>query len=463
MDSQVNCGRVYQFDAAPDPRDSETPTSSDPERRRARRVPKVIDLLKRLGPGLVTGASDDDPSGIATYSSVGAAFGFGLLWTSLFSLPLMSSIQEISARVGRVTGRGIAGNIRRHYSRWLLYPVVLLLVLANTINIGADIGAMGDALALVIGGWPLLWAALFASFSAGLQIFVSYKRYTRYLKWLTLAVFSYVATAFMVHVPWGHALRETLIPRLHFSGDYWSMFIAILGTTISPYLFFWQASQETEEIENHADEQPVTHDPREARPQFTRIRFDTYVGMTLSNLVAFFIILSAAVTLHARGVTDIETSAQAAEALRPVAGRLTFALFSLGIVGTGLLAVPVLAGSAAYALGEALQWPCGLARKPLDAKAFYFTISAATVLGLALNFPFVQKFIHLSPMRALVWSAIINGIVAVPVMVVIMIMTRNPRVMGKFVITSRWLRITGWLATAVMAIASAGMFLTWHQ
>jgi NRAMP (natural resistance-associated macrophage protein)-like metal ion transporter len=428
-----------------------------------RKAFSLVNTLKLLGPGLVTGASDDDPSGIATYSQAGAAFGFGLLWTMVFSLPLMSSIQEVSARIGRVTGRGIAGNIRRHYSRWLLYPVVFLLIAANTINIGADIGAMGDALSLVIGGPALLYAIALALACLGLQVFTDYKQYSTYLKWLTLVLFTYVATAFMVHVPWAKALRGAFVPGLSFRGKYWAMFIAILGTTISPYLFFWQASQETEEIENHADEQPVKRDPKDARKQFSRIRIDTYVGMTLSNVVAFFVTLAAAVTLNANGIKQIDTSAQAAEALRPVAGKLTFLLFTLGIVGTGMLAVPVLAGSAAYAVGEALQWPCGLARKPLDAKAFYCTISGATILGLALNFPLVQHAIHITPIRALVWSAVINGVVAVPIMAVIMIMIRNPKIMGKFVVTSRWLRITGWITTAVMAIASVGMFLTWHS
>jgi NRAMP (natural resistance-associated macrophage protein)-like metal ion transporter len=420
-------------------------------------------LLRRLGPGLVTGASDDDPSGIATYSQAGAAYGFGLLWTTLFSLPLMSSIQEISARIGRVSGRGIAGNVRRHYSRWLLYPIVVLLVLANVINLGADIGAMGDALALVIGGRPLVYAALFTIASVLLEIFVHYERYSRYLKWLTLVLFTYIATAFMAHVPWPAALRRTVLPSISFTGDYWATFIAVLGTTISPYLFFWQASQETEEIRTHDDEHPLKHEPSDARTQLGRIRFDTYVGMSLSNLVAFFIILSAAATLHAHGVRDVESSAQAAEALRPVAGRASFLLFALGIVGTGLLAVPVLAGSAAYAVGEAVKWPTGLARKPLDAKGFYGVLAAATLLGLAINFPYVQRFIHLTPIKALFWAAVINGVVAVPIMALIMRMARSPKVMGKFSLLPRWLHVMGWLATTAMAAATLGMFLTWKK
>ena len=274
-------------------------------------------LLSRLGPGLITGASDDDPSGIATYSQAGAAYGYGLLWTMLFSFPLMSAMQEISGRIGRVTGHGIAGNIRRCYSAWLLYPLVFLLVLANTINIGADIGAMGAALKLLIGGPALLYAVSFALLCVILEVFIPYKKYSSYLKWLTLVLFSYVATAFFVHVPWKDALKGMVIPSFSKSGDYWATFIALLGTTVSPYLFFWQASEETEEINDKPEDEPLKKAPEQARVQFCRIRFDTYVGMFLSNAVAFFIILSAATTLHVKGITDIQTSEQAAEALRP--------------------------------------------------------------------------------------------------------------------------------------------------
>lgn len=420
-------------------------------------------FLSRLGPGLITGASDDDPSGIGTYSQAGAQYGYGLLWTMVVSLPLMAAIQEISARIGRVSGRGLAGNIRRHYPAWLLYPVIFLLVLANTINLGADIGAMGDALALLIGGPPLLYAALFAVACVVLQVFASYPRCSKVLKWLTLALFSYVATVFFAHVPWGQALRGAVVPQVKLDGAYLSMFIAILGTTISPYLFFWQASQETEEIKLSPDEQALKHAPEQAREQFGRIRFDTYFGMAVSNLVAFFIILSAAVTLHAHGITEIETSEQAAQALKPLAGPLTFTLFAVGIVGTGLLAVPVLAGSAAYAVGEALKWPTGLDRKPLDAKGFYAVLTVATLLGLAINFPAVQHHTHLSPVKALFWSAVVNGVVAVPIMVVMMLMVQNKKIMGQFTRVSKSLRTMGWAATAVMAAAAVGMFLTWKH
>jgi NRAMP (natural resistance-associated macrophage protein)-like metal ion transporter len=322
-------------------------------------------FFKKLGPGLITGASDDDPSGIGTYSQAGAAFGYSLLWTMFLTMPLMAAIQEISARLGRITGHGIAGNIRKHYSAWLLYPIVLLLLVANTINIGADIGAMGDATRLLINGPAILYSILFAGVIVVLQVFGSYQRCCSVFKLLSLVLFSYILTTFLVHVSWPTVLKFTVIPKFQNSSSYWATFIAVLGTTISPYLFFWQASQETEEIKSHSDEEALKKAPQQANDQFKRIRFDTYIGMAFSNIVAFFIIVAAGATLNAHGITDIETSAQAAEALRPLAGRAAFLLFTIGIVGTGLLAVPVLAGSAAYAVGEALRWPTGMDRKPL--------------------------------------------------------------------------------------------------
>jgi len=423
-------------------------------------APVEPSFLERLGPGLITGASDDDPSGIATYSQAGAAFGFSLLWTMVFSFPLMCAIQEISARIGRVTGRGIAGNLRRHYSAWLLYPVVVLLVLANTINLGVDIGAMGAALQLLIGGPALLYAIGFAALCLTLEVFIKYQRYSQYLKWLTIVLFSYVLTAFFVKIPWRQVAMGTFIPTFSRDGNYWAIFIAILGTTISPYLFFWQASQETEEIRDHPDQEALKQDPSQAPVQLGRIRFDTITGMFLSNTVAFFIVLAAAATLHANGITDIQTANQAAEALRPLAGRLAFTLFAVGIIGTGLLAVPVLAGSAAYAIGEALKWPTGLDRKPLDAKGFYAVLSAATLIGLAINFPGVERHLHVTPIKALYVCAIINGVVAVPIMVVVMMMAGNTKVMGKFKLAPGMLRNIGWAATAVMLLATTGMFLT---
>jgi NRAMP (natural resistance-associated macrophage protein)-like metal ion transporter len=417
-------------------------------------------LIARLGPGLITGAADDDPSGIATYSQAGAAFGYGLLWTMVLSLPLMTAIQEISARIGRVSGHGIAGNLRRHYPRGVLYPVVLLLLIANTINIGADIGAMGDGAKLLFGGPALLYAILFALLTVLLQVFGSYKKCSTIFKLLALVLFSYIFAAFVSHVPWGHALKSTVLPKFEKSSDYWATFVAVFGTTISPYLFFWQASLEKEEIHKNAAEQPVKHAPEQAKAQFDRIRLDTYVGMGFSNVVAFFIIVAAAATLNAHGIKDVETSAQAAEALRPIAGKAAFILFSFGIIGTGLLAVPVLAGSAAYAAGEALSLPTGMDQKPLQAKGFYSVLTLSTLLGLAINFPAVQRVTHLTPIKALFWSAVVNGVAAVPIMVILMLMIRNQKVMGEFKDTSPWLHVMGWLATAVMAVAAILMFAT---
>ena len=412
--------------------------------------------LQMLGPGLITGASDDDPSGIGTYSQVGAQFGYSMLWTMLFSYPLMSGIQEISARIGRVTGRGIAGNMRKYYPRWLTYIIAGLLVIANVINLGADLSAMGAALQLLIGGSVLLYAVMFAVISLLLQIFVPYKKYVNLLKWLTLVLFAYVATVFVVRVPWGEALQGTFIPALEFKADYFAGLIAVLGTTISPYLFFWQASQEVEEIDLAPTEQALKESPYQAPKQMGRIKADTYIGMGISNLIAFFIILTSAVTLHAHGKTDIQSAAQAAEALRPVAGDFAFALFAVGIIGTGLLAVPVLAGSAAYAVSGVFGWSASLERQALQAKQFYGVLAAATLIGLGLNFT------SLDPIKALFWAAVINGVLAGPVMVVIMLMATNPAVMGQFTL-SRRLRITGWLATAVMLVAAGGLFVTWGK
>ena len=412
--------------------------------------------LQMLGPGLITGASDDDPSGIGTYSQVGAQFGYAMLWTMLFSYPLMSGIQEISARIGRVTGRGIAGNLRKYYPRWLTYIIAGLLVIANVINLGADLSAMGAALQLLMGGSVLLYAVMFAVISLLLQIFVPYQKYVNLLKWLTLVLFAYVATVFVVRVPWGEALHSTFIPALEFKADYLAALIAVLGTTISPYLFFWQASQEVEEIDLAPTEQALKESPYQAPKQMGRIKADTYIGMGISNLIAFFIILTSAVTLHAHGKTDIQSAAQAAEALRPVAGDFAFALFAVGIIGTGLLAVPVLAGSAAYAVSGVFGWSASLERQALQAKQFYGVLAAATLIGLGLNFTSID------PIKALFWAAVINGVLAGPVMVVIMLMATNPAVMGQFTL-SRRLRITGWLATAVMLVAAGGLFVTWGK
>jgi Mn2+/Fe2+ NRAMP family transporter len=422
--------------------------------KRAKRIKdgRVWRLLARLGPGLIAGASDDDPSGIATYSQSGSRFGYSLLWTLVLTYPLMAAIQEISARIGRTTGHGIAANLARHYPNALLQAIVFLLFVANTINIGADLGAMGDAMRLLAGGPAFLYIGLFGFGCAALQTFVPYKRYVDVLKWLTLTLFAYFGTAIAVHIPWGAVALGLIYPKLAAGADYWTTVVAIFGTTISPYLFFWQASQEVEDIRAIAERQPLTRNPSQAEDAFSRIRFDTLVGMGISNLVGLAIMITTAATLHRAGTT-IETSTQAAEALRPVAGAFAFAVFALGIIGTGLLSVPVLAGSAAYALGEARRWPIGLARKPKQAKAFYLTIALATLGGGAINFA------PIDPMKALFWSAVINGIVAVPVMAIIMHMAREPKIMGKFPLTG-WLLRIGWVATIIMAVAVIGMLVT---
>jgi len=403
-----------------------------------------------IGPGLITGASDDDPSGIATYSQAGARFGYALCWTLVVTYPLMSAVQMISARIGRTTGRGIAGNIGKCYSRWLLLSMVALLAMANTINIGANLGAMADATKLVFGGPAPAYLLAFALLCALTEVFARYKRYVQLLKWLTLALFAYVATLFMVRVPWGEALRSMVVPQIELTPDHVTMIVAVLGTTISPYLFFWQASEEAEDVTIDPDSDPLKCAPHDAPAELERIELDTLVGMGFSNLVALAIMLTAAATLHAANITNIETSAQAAEALRPVAGNYAATIFALGIVGTGLLAVPVLAGSAAYALGETVGRPVGLDRKPRKAKTFYGAIVAATLIGAGINLT------PINPIEALYWSAVINGVVAVPVMVMMMLMSRRRDVMGSLIIKGplHWL---GWLATALMAAAVAAM------
>jgi NRAMP (natural resistance-associated macrophage protein)-like metal ion transporter len=414
--------------------------------------PSKPKLWRVLGPGLITGASDDDPSGIATYSQAGAQLGYAITWTMLFSYPLMVVIQEISGRIGRTTGKGIAGNICEHYPNWLLQAIVVLLFVANILNIGADLGAMGDALTLLIGGPRLLYVVLFGAFCGLLQIFMQYSRYVGVLKWLTLVLFAYFGTVMVVKIPWGEALRGFLIPTFSLEPAFWTTVVAIMGTTISPYLFFWQASQEAEDTKEDPRRKPLLKAPQQGPDAIGRIRVDTYVGMAFSNLVALAIMITTAATLHQAGITDIESSSQAAEALRPVAGPFAFTLFGLGIVGTGLLAVPVLAGSAAYALGETRKWPIGLARKPKKAQAFYLAIATATFIGILINFS------PIDPIKALYWSAVINGVVAVPVMAIMMLMAVNAKVMGEFTIPVA-MRVIGWGATLVMGLAVIGMAL----
>ncbi|HYR35736.1 MAG TPA: divalent metal cation transporter [Burkholderiales bacterium] len=411
-----------------------------------------VPLLKRLGPGLITGAADDDPSGIATYSQAGAKYGYGLLWSVLFTTPLMIGIQIISARIGRVTGHGLAANIREHLPRPLLYLIVGLLATANTLNIAADLGAMGNALELIAGGPSQIYIVLFALVSLSLQIFIPFPRYAPYLKWLTLALLAYVATVLVVHIPLDGLLAGAFLPRLSSSGEYAALFVAVLGTTISPYLFFWQASQEVEEQRATQGHEPLREAPEQARAHLQRIKFDTYVGMIYSNAIALCIMLTTAVTLHAAGITEITTAEQAAQALRPIAGQFAFELFALGIIGTGLLAVPVLAGSAAYAVAESLRWPIGLGLTLAQARGFYLILSCSTMLGVAIDFSGIDSI------RMLLWAAMVNGVISVPIMAVMMLLAVKPAVMGPFVIGAR-LRLLGWLATSVMAAAVAAMFI----
>lgn len=402
--------------------------------------------LRRLGPGLITGAADDDPSGIATYSQAGAQFGYGLLWTVFLTTPFMIAIQLVSARIGRVTGKGLAANVLQLAPRWLVMGLVGLLVAANTFNIAADIAAMAEALSLVIGGLNHEHALIFAAGSTLLQVFVPYRRYSPVLKFLTLSLFAYVATAFTVKIPWSTALLATVWSKATVNPDYFMMVVAVLGTTISPYLFFWQAAQEIEEMNQGKRDKPLRDLSSGGDPEIARIRADTTVGMLLSNGVAFFIILTTAAVLNANGVTNISSATEAAEALRPLAGDFTFALFAVGIIGTGLLAIPVLAGSAAYGVAEIFGWRATLEAKPEKAVGFYTIIAAATVIGFGLGFT------GISAIHMLVWSAVLNGIVAVPIMAMMMLIVSNGTIMGHFRARS-WLVVLGWLGTALMAIA----------
>ena len=397
-------------------------------------------LAGKLGPGLITGAADDDPSGLATYSQAGAQFGAGLLWTTAFTTPLMISIQMVSARIGWVTGEGLAANMRKALPRWVTLSVVGLLLLANTLNIGADIAAMGEALQLVVGGPEHGHALVFGVLCTIVPLWLGYESMVRVLKWLTLALLAYVALVLMLHIDWETVLVRTLIPALAGDGNYWLMVVAVLGTTISPYLFFWQASQEAEQRQrmNAAQglERSIAPHPSFAREHLYRIKLDTVIGMVFSNLIAFCVMLATAITLHQHGVTDIQTTRQAAEALRPLAGEFAFVLFALGVVGTGMLAVPVLAASSAYAVAEA--------------RGFYTVIVLGTVIGTLVDVT------PLRPLRALVWAAVINGVVAVPIMGVMMSLGARHDVLGAHTLSRRH-RALGWLATAVMLTAVIAM------
>jgi NRAMP (natural resistance-associated macrophage protein)-like metal ion transporter len=407
--------------------------------------------LARIGPGVITGASDDDPSGIATYSQVGSQFGFGLLWTMALSYPLMAGIQEISARIGLVTGRGLAANLRTHFPPALLYAVVFLLLAANVINIGADIGAMAAALRMLIGGPIVGYVVGFGALSVGLQVFIPYQRYVPYLKWLCVSLLAYAGVVFVVALPWRRVLLATVIPSFEPTTASITAVVAIFGTTISPYLFFWQAAEEVEEQKLDATTSPLKLAPKQADAQLGRMKVDTWFGMAVSNVVGFFVILTAAAVFNAHGVTNIQTTSQAAEALRPAAGPFAQLLFALGIIGTGLLAVPVLAGSAAYAIGEAFRWPVGLQKKPRRAPWFYATIAISTFGGVLLNLT------HVDAIKALFWSAVVNGVSSAPIMLVIMLLATRRQAMGKFALSAR-LRVLGWSATCVMMAITSALF-----
>jgi NRAMP (natural resistance-associated macrophage protein)-like metal ion transporter len=407
-------------------------------------------VFEQLGPGLITGAADDDPSGIATYSQAGAQFGFNMLWTMALTYPLMTAVQLVSAQIGRVTGCGLAANIGAVFPKPAVLGLVGLLFLANTINIGANLAAMGAVTQLTVGGGSHFYTVAFALLSLTLQLFMTYETYARYLKWLTLVLLSYVAVTIIVGVDWFAAFKGLVAPKFTLESESFTMIVAILGTTISPYLMFWQSSQEVEEIEKRSSAEPLIRAPSQAPKEMRRMRIDTFFGMAVSNIVAAAIIISAAATLHAQGKTNIGSAADAAEALRPVAGDFAFALFSIGIIGTGLLSIPVLAGSAAYAFGEAQGWKCGLANKPWEAVGFYGVIAAATLLGIGIEFS------PLDPMRALFWSAVVNGVVAVPVMAAMMVVASRRSQLGRFTVSLPVL-VFGWIATGIMTVACVAM------
>ena len=412
---------------------------------------RLVGSLEELGPGLITGAADDDPSGIATYSQAGAQFGYGLMWTMVLCYPLMSAVQLVSAHIGRVTGAGLANNLAGTFPKRFVGLLIGILLIANIINIGADLSAMAEAARLVAGGNEHAFVIGFAIVSTILQLFISYRRYSNILKWLTLSLFAYVAVLLVVRTDWPAALVGLVWPT-NLGRDALLTIVALFGTTISPYLFFWQSSQEAEEIAN-SRHRPIKQEPRSAKRQFQRMRFDTLAGMAFSNLISLAIIMAAAATLHREGVTQIGTAADAAQALRPVAGEFAFALFAIGIIGTGFLAVPVLAGSAAFAVAEIFGWKEGLEYQPQQAAGFYSIIVAASFVGVLIDWS------PIDPMRALFWSAVLNGLAAVPLMVAMMVVVSRHQIMGRFT-ASRPLVILGWAATAVMAVASAAMLVT---
>ena len=431
------------------------PARADP--RRPREEPLQA-LASRLGPGLITGAADDDPSGIATYSQAGAQFRYALVWTLFLTTPLMIGIQMLSARIGWATSEGLASNIDKICPRWLTLTLVGLLVVANTINIAADVGAMAESLKLIVGGPQPLYVLAFGAVCIATQVLFSYERTVRVLKWLTLTLFAYVAVVLAVSVPWRRAIVESFQPWAYVPAgatgkDFAAMVVAVFGTTISPYLFFWQATQEVEDSRRRPEAHALRHHGAYASEHLSRIKLDTVIGMGMSNLIALCIVVATAVTLNEHGTTNIQTAAQAAEALRPVAGEFAFLVFGLGIVGTGLLAVPVLAGSAAYAVSELFGWKAGLSRGFHEARGFYAIIIAATGIGSLMG------FLDVDPIKALVLSAIVNGVISVPIMVVLMMIGQSKRLMGRFTISPRH-RWFGWTATVVMAAAVFVMLAT---
>jgi Mn2+/Fe2+ NRAMP family transporter len=407
--------------------------------------------ISRVGPGLITGVADDDPSGIVTYSQAGAQFGLNMLWTMPLAYPLMSAIQSICARIGRVTGRGLAANIKRSFSPLVLFGVVFLLLIANVLNIAADVAAMGEVAELVTGINRYVMTPVFVFSSILMQIFIPYHRYVFFLKWLTLSLLAYAAVLFTVHVPWGEVFARTVWPQLTFDASAATVVVGLFGTTISPYLFFWQASEVVEDLRN-TGAHSLSHQGATANEELRRISWDTWSGMFYSNITSYFIILATAVTLHSAGITDIQTAADAANALRPIAGDFAFLLFAIGILGVGMIGVPVLAGSAAYALAETMGWEWGLERQFNQAKGFYGVIAVSVLAALVIQYS------PISPMKALFWSAVINGVVAVPLMVVIMLLVSKKSVMGKYVAPT-YLKVLGWLGTGVMAIAAGWMFV----
>jgi NRAMP (natural resistance-associated macrophage protein)-like metal ion transporter len=439
--------------------DESTPTNTsallvpdeDPERERN----PIKLFLRLLGPGLITGAADDDPSGIGTYSQAGAAFGFATLWTALLTLPLMAVVQFLCAKIGMVSGMGLAGVLRTHYSRKLLYPAVLGVLIANTINAGTDIAAIAAALNLFI-PIPLTWMIVpIAAVIVVLQVLGSYKLISRVFKWLTLALFAYVGAAFLARPNWGEVLKATVIPQIQFNGKYLLILVAILGTTISPYLFFWQASQEVEE-ERKIGRKTLKEREGATYAELKHAAWDTNIGMFFCNLIFYFVIVAAAATLHTAGKSDIQSAADAAEALRPLAGNAASLLFAVGIIGAGFLAVPVLTGASAYAVCEAFGWECSLDDKPREAKHFYIVIALSTLVGISVD------FLGINPMKALLWTAVINGVLSPPLLLIIMLVSSNRKIMGDKV--NGWgANIVGWTATAVMFAAAIGMILTWNQ